>query len=125
MTPTPPARLTIAAGALCILTGCMHGFGLKWATGLAAQGPHDLGAVIPALWLGISAAMAVIGVMLVLIGLRPAPGGRALVALAALLPLANAGLLIAGAGIIAPVWIFGVVGLVTLAAAATHGARNG
>jgi len=118
--PAPAAKLAIIAGTLCIVTGIMHGFGLGWATGLAAEGPRELAAVIPALWLGMSAAMLVVGLMLIVIGRRPGPAGRILVGLAALVPLANAVLLVAGAGIVAPVFIFGVVGLLTLAAAWQH-----
>jgi len=118
--PAPAAKLTVIAGALYIVTGIMHGFGLGWATGLAAEGPRELAVVIPDLWLGVSAAMLVLGVMLIVIGRRPEPAGRILVGLAALVPLTNAVLLVAGAGIVAPVFIFGVVGLLTLAAAWQH-----
>ena len=111
------ARFTVAAGALFIVTGCLHGFGLTWATGLAAEGPSELAQVIPALWLGTTAAMLVLGIMLVLVGLKPGPAGRALVGLAALVPLANAALLVIGAGMVAPVYIFGMVGLGALVAA--------
>ncbi len=114
------ARLTIIAGVLFIATGLMHGFGLTWATGLAAQGPRDLAAVMPTLWLGTTAAMVTLGIMLLAIGRTPGPSNRVLAGLAALVPLANAGLLIAGAGDSPPVYIFAVVGLVTLAAAWRH-----
>jgi len=114
------AKLTVTAGVLFILTGSLHAIGLPWVTGLAASAPHDLMVVIPTLWLAITAAMVVLGLMVVLIGLKPAPYGRALVALTGLFPLANAILLIVGAGNSPPVYIFSAVALATFAAAWRH-----
>ncbi len=117
MTQSPVSRLTLSAGILFAVTGIMHGLGLTWATGLAAQGPKDLADAVPALWLGLSVAMIVVGALLVVEALTPGPAQRTILTLAAALPLAEAVLLVVKTGPIGPVYIFAFVGVLALVAA--------
>lgn len=108
-----------AAGFLA--TAWLHSTGYDSVTELAGTGPPDLEMLMPALWLSFSFDLVVVGLIVAAIAWRPSAAGRAVLAIAALAPLAAAGLQLRFIGFIPPTAILIALGGITLTAAAVLG----
>lgn len=119
MTRHDLGRSLAALAALGFLaTAGLHSTGYDAVTRLAADVPSDLGPVMPALWLMFSIDLVIIGLIVAIVAYRPAPAARIMLVVAALSPLAAAGLQLRFIGFVPPTAILLAVGAVTLGAAA-------
>lgn len=109
--------LTLAAALSFVATAGIHLTGYDSVTALASEGPADLAALVPALWLAFSLDLAVIGLILGVVAIRLAAGGRLILVVAALCPLGAAGLQLRFLGFIPPTAILLAVAGLTLVAA--------
>ena len=109
--------LTGLAGAGFLGTAALHGTGYDSVTQLAAQGPAELQALMPALWVAFSLDLVVIGLILAVVARRPIPRDRLLLAVAAFSPVGAALLQIRFLGFIPPSAILLALGAFTLTAA--------
>jgi cell division protein FtsW (lipid II flippase) len=105
------------AAAGFFATAAIHSTGYDSVTALAAQGPADVQALMPALWLAFSFDLIVIGLILGVVAFRPARSTRLVVAVAALCPLCVAALQIRYIGFIVPTAILLGLSALTLIAA--------
>jgi hypothetical protein len=112
--------VTVLAGVGYIATAALHATGYDSVTGLAEQGPDELRALMPALWLIFSVDLVVLGLIILVIAWRPLGAGKIILAIAALYPLAAAALQVHFLGFIPPTAILlGVAGLALAAAVTT------
>ncbi len=109
--------LTGLVGAGFLGTAALHGTGYDAVTRLAAEGPTELQALVPALWVVFSLDLVVIGLMLAVVARRPMPRDRLLLAVAAFCPIGAALLQIRFLGFIPPSAILLALGAFTLTAA--------
>lgn len=118
MQPQPRARVLAGiAAAGFFATAALHATGHGAVTAMAAE-TQSLAALVPALWLGFSADLVVLGLIVAAVAWRPIPGGRAVLAIASLAPLAAAGLQVRYLGFIPPTLLLLALGLLTLVAGA-------
>jgi len=109
--------LTGLSAAGFFIAAMLHTSGYQSVTLLAQQGPRGLGGLVSALWLAFSAAMIILGLIVAILAREPVGGARAILVLAACLPLATAMLQLRFLGFIPPVAILGTIALVTFAGA--------
>lgn len=83
-------------------TAALHSTGYDSIVRLAKDVPGMLGQVMPALWLAFSFDLTVLGLILGVLTLRPADVARPILVIAALCPLAVAGLQMKFIGFIPP-----------------------
>lgn len=115
---------SILAAVACLgflATAWLHSTGYSSVCELAADVPSDLGAVMPALWLMFSFDLIVLGLIVGVIAWRPPRTARIILCLAALAPLAAAGLQLRFLEFIPPTAILITLGGLTLAAGALLG----
>lgn len=115
---------SILAGVACLgflATAWLHSTGYASVTEAAADVPSDLGAVMPALWLMFSFDLIVLGLIVGVIAYRPPATARIILWIAALAPLAAAGLQLRFLGFIPPTAILIALGVLTVAAGALLG----
>jgi hypothetical protein len=113
------------AAAGFFATAAIHSTGYDSVTALAAQGPEDMQALMPALWLAFSFDLIVIGLILGVVAFRPARSSRLIVAVAALCPLGAVALQLRFIGFILPTAILLVLSTLTLTAASVIPANSG
>jgi hypothetical protein len=110
--------LTFLAGLAFFATAVLHLTGYGSILEMLDYMTAELQLVVPALWLMFSAMLTVLALILFVVAIRPGPGGPSIVLLAALGPLAAAGLLARGIRLGGPVPILlGDTALALLAAA--------
>ncbi len=80
----------------------------------SAQAPDKVRALLPMLWLGIASDFIVLGLIVAVVALRPGGPARIILTVAAICPLAAAGLQIRFVGFIPPTAILIGVCVVTL-----------
>jgi hypothetical protein len=117
---------SILAGVACLgflATAWLHSTGYSSVTELAADVPSRLGAVMPALWLMFSFDLVILGLIVGVVAYRPSATARAILWIAALAPLAAAGLQLRFLGFIPPTAILITLGALTLAAGALLGSQ--
>ena len=102
-----------------LATAALHATGYGFVTQLAEQAPAELRPLIPALWLVFSIDLIVLGLIVAVVARRPTAGGWLILVIAAICPLAAAGLQIRFLGFVGPTAILLGVGVVTLIAAVT------
>lgn len=102
----------------CFATAALHSTGYPSIARLATGLPGMMGAAMPAVWLGFSLDLTVIGAVIGLLAIRPGPGARLILGVAALCPLGAAGLQLRFIGFITPTAILLTLGFMTLTAAA-------
>jgi len=115
--------LTIAAAVAYLATAGLHATGYDSVTALAGQTTGDLATLVPMLWLGFSADLVVLALVIGAVALSPV-GGRLVLACAALCPLGAAVLQMRFVGFIPPTAILLAVTALTLAAAAVRPAEG-
>jgi hypothetical protein len=113
------------AAAGFFATAAIHSTGYASVAALAAQGPTDMQALMPALWLAFSFDLIVIGLILGVVAFRPARSSRLIVAVAALCPLGAVALQLRFIGFILPTAILLVLSTLTLTAASVIPASPG
>lgn len=114
---TAVGRYIAAVAALgYFATAWIHSTGFDSITALAADGPEELAALVPALWLAFSLDLVVLGLVIVAAALRPGGSARVVTAVAALCPFGAAALQLRYIGFIPPTAILLTIG--TLAAVA-------
>ena len=116
--------LTAAAAISFVATAGIHSTGYDSVTALAREGPADLAALVPALWLVFAFDLVIIGLMVGVVAIRGATGGRMIMVLAALCPLGAAGLQIRFLGFIPPTAILLTVAALTVVAAGVRPASG-
>ena len=109
--------LTWIAAAGYLGTAALHSTGYEAITRFARQGPEELRALAPALWLGFSFDLVVLGLVVAVIAARPSKTGRVILGIAALCPISAAGLQVMFLGFIPPTALLLAVGGMTLVAA--------
>ncbi len=112
------------AAAGFFATAWLHGTGYDSVTQLAGTGPRELESLVPALWLSFSFDLVVLGLIVAAVAWRPSTSSRAVLAIAALAPLAGAGLQLRFIGFVPPTAILIALGGLTLAAAAALGRKG-
>ncbi len=113
---SPHALLARLAGIGLVITAGLHASGLSQVAALA-EPSQSLRALVPVLWLAISADLLGLGLIVLAIGWRPGPGARLLLAIAALPPLGQALLLIRYLGWLPQVALYLVLAGLCLGAA--------
>jgi hypothetical protein len=108
--------LAAVAAAGFVGTAALHATGYPSVTRLSSEVRGRLGAAIPGLWLAFSVDLAVLGMIMGVVALRPGPGTRLILALASLCPLSAAALQMHFLGFIPPTAILLGVGLTAAAA---------
>ena len=104
-----------AAGFLA--TAALHASGYDAVAAMAAE-TQALAVLVPMLWLGFAADLVVLGLIVAVVAWRPVEGGRSVLSIVGLGPLAAAGLQYRYIGFIPPTALLVVLGLFTLATAA-------
>lgn len=118
MTRRRPGRLLAGLSAAGLLaTAGLHATGLGGVAELARAGPSDLAPLVPALWLSFSFDLVVVGAIVAAVAWRPTRVGPVVLAIAAVAPLAAAGLQLRFIGFVPPTAILLALGALTLAAA--------
>lgn len=126
MTRDQVARLLAGLAALGFLgTATLHSTGYDSIERLAKNVPGVFGQVMPALWLAFSLDLTVLGLIVGTVALRPADVGRPILVIAALCPLAAAGLQLKFIGFIPPTGLLMALGVLTWASAAMWSPRSG
>lgn len=113
------------AALVYIATAWLHSTGFDAVTRLAREGPSDLAALMPALWLVFSLDLVVVGLVIAVVTWRPSGAGRLVVAIAALCPLGAAGLQLRFLGFIPPTAVLLADGALALVAAVTMRGSQG
>lgn len=109
------ARLLTGLSSLGFLgTALLHGTGYPSIARLAEDVPGPMGRIMPGLWLIFSIDLTVLGLILVVVAGRPGPAARPVLAVAALCPLAAAGLQLWLIGFVPPTALLLAVGTLTL-----------
>ena len=116
--------LTAAAAISFVVTAGIHITGYDSVSALAREGPADLASLVPALWLVFAFDLVIIGLIVGVVAIGGATGGRLIMVLAALCPLGAAGLQICFLGFIPPTAILVTVAALTLMAAGMRPARG-
>lgn len=98
-------------------TAWIHATGFHSITALAAEGPDEMAALTPALWLAFSLDLVVLGLVIVVAALRRGGPARAVIAVAALCPLGAAVLQLRYIGFIPPTAMLLTIGTMALVAA--------
>ena len=125
MTRRQGARLLAGLSALGFLgTAGLHSTGYDSVARLARDVPGMMGQVMPALWLIFSLDLTILGLIVGVLVLRPADVARPILMIAALCPLAAAGLQVRFIGFVPPTALLVVLGVLTLASAATWPPRS-
>ncbi len=114
-------------------TALLHGTGYDSIVRLANDVPGPIGRLMPGLWLVFSFDLTVLGLILAVLVLRPGDAARPVLVIAALCPLAAAGLQLWLIGFVPPTALLIAVGTLTLASGITWpppsravaGARDG
>lgn len=110
--------LTGLAGIAFLGTAVLHASGYAWIVEQSSLMTAEAELVVPPLWLMFSANMVILGLILLAVAVRPGRAGPLVVLLAALGPLAAAGLLARGIRLGGPVPVLvSVAGLALVAAA--------
>lgn len=104
-------------------TAWLHSTGYDSVTELAAAGPDDLQALMPALWLVFSLDLAILGLIVAIVAWRPTGSVRLILLVAALGPIGAAALQLRFLGFVPPTAILLALGALTLAAAAVTDAH--
>lgn len=118
MTRKQVARLLAAVACLGFLgTAGLHSTGYDSAVRLAEQVPGVIGEVIPMIWLAFSIDLAVIGLIVGILVVRPRDVARPILVVSSICPFAAAGLQLASIGFVPPTAILIGLGIVTLAGA--------
>ena len=126
MTRDRGARLLAGLAAFGFLgTAALHSTGYDSIVHMAKNVPGFLGHVMPALWLAFSLDLTVLGLIVGILALRPADVGRPILVIAALCPLAAAGLQLKFIGFIPPTGLLIALGVLTWASAAMWSPRSG
>lgn len=113
------ARILAGLTALGFVgTAALHATGYRSVVGLAEEVPGIMGDVMPALWLVFSSDLTVLGLIVGVLALRPRDVARPILVIAALCPLAAAGLQLRSIGFVPPTGILIAVGLLAWASAA-------
>ena len=111
--------LAVLASLGFFATAVLHGTGYNSVTKLAKLAPTDLQALVPALWIAFGFNLAIVGLIVGVVALRPGNAARLILVIAAICPVGAAGLQIWFLGFIAPTGILlGVGGLTLIASAA-------
>ncbi len=119
------ARLLTGLAALCFLgTAGLHSTGYDSIVRLASDVPGMMGQVMPALWLVFSFDLTILGLIVGAQAIRPADVARPILMIAALCPLAAAGLQVGFIGFVPPTALLIALGVLTLACAATWPPRS-
>lgn len=113
---SPHALLARLAGIGLLITAGLHASGLSQVAAMADQ-TQSLRALVPVVWLGISVDLVGLGLIVLVIGWRPGPGARLLLAIAGLPPLGQALLLVRYLGWLPQVALFLVLAGLCLGAA--------
>lgn len=92
----------------------LHSSGYSSVVRASAQAPEMVRALLPLLWLAIAFDLAVLGLIVAVVALRPAGPARIILAAASICPFADAGLQVRFLGFIPPTSILIGVGVVTL-----------
>jgi len=125
MTRDRAARWLTGVAALGFLgTAALHSTGYASIVRLAKDTPGALGQVMPALWLAFSFDLTVLGLILGVLTLRPADVARPILVIAALCPLAAAGLQMKFIGFIPPTGLLIALGVLAWASAAMRPPRS-
>jgi hypothetical protein len=96
------------------VTAALHTAGYSSVIRSAGQAPETVRRLLPLLWLALSSDLVVVGLIVALVAFRPGGPARIILTVAAICPLAAAGLQIRFIGFIPPTAILIGVGIVTL-----------
>ena len=110
--------ITGIAAAGFLGTAILHSTGYGAILRLAEQAPAELQVLAPAMWLVFSFDLAILGLIVAVVAVRPSAVGRLVLVLAALCPLSAAGLQLRFLGFIPPTGLLLMVGGLTLIGAA-------
>jgi hypothetical protein len=100
-----------------VLTAGLHATGYPAVTDLARQGPEDLRALVPVLWVAFSTDLVVTGLIVLVVVWRRSRASRLVLTIAGFIPAIAAGLQIAYLGFIPPTVILIALAIVTWASA--------
>ena len=118
MTRHRRARLLTGLSALGFLgTAWLHSTGYDSVVRVASDVPGMMGQIMPGLWLIFSFDLTTLGLILGVLALRPAEVARPILVIAALCPLAAAGLQVRFIGFVPPTALLLSVGVLTLLSA--------
>ena len=109
--------LTGIVAASFVGTSALHGTGYSATIQLAEQGPAQLRALAPALWLAFSLTLLVLGLIIGVVAIRPAATGRLILVISASYPIGAAMLQLRFLGFIPPTGLLLGVGALALVAA--------
>jgi len=112
---------TVLTGLGFFATAGIHLTGLDSIRALAAQGPSDLEALAPALWISFSLDLVVLGLILLVVAIRPIGPARLVVAICGLAPLGAACLQLCYLGFIPPTAILLTIAVLAFGSAALIG----
>ena len=106
--------ITAVAATGFLGTAALHTAGYSSVVRSSAQAPEMLRGLLPLLWLAVAFDLVVLGLIVAVVALRPGGPARIILAVAAICPLAAAGLQIRFIGFIPPTAILIGVAVVTL-----------
>jgi len=109
--------VTGVAAAGFLATALIHSTGFHSVAALALEGPAELAALMPALWLVFSFDLVVLGLILAVAAFRPSATSRWMAGIASLCPLGAAGLQLWYIGFIPPTAILLAIGVLAASAA--------
>ena len=113
--------LTWGASVGFLVTAALHGSGYPSVLKASEEVPGSFGELIPMLWLVFSADLAILGLIIAVVALRPSSIGRPVLTLAALCPLAVAAMQLWSIGFVPPTALLIGVGVLTLASVVMSG----
>ena len=102
--------MTAVAAGGAVATAALHATGYPSVVRLSSAIQGRLGAAIPALWLAFSTDLAVLGLIMGVVAVRPGRGARLIVGIASLCPLSAAALEVLFLGVMPPTLILLAVG---------------
>lgn len=114
--------LSTASAVGFLATAGLHGTGYAAVTSVARQGPEDLHALVPMLWVAFSADLVVIGVIVLVVSWWRSAASSLVLTAAGFMPAIAASLQIVYLGFVPPTAILIALAVVTwVAAMATRG----
>jgi len=99
-------------------TAALHSTGYDSIVDLSRDVPGAMGAVMPALWLVFSSDLAVLGLIVGVLAIRPTDVARPVLTIAACCPLVAAGLQLRFIGFVPPTALLLALGVLTFVSAA-------
>lgn len=100
-----------------LATAGLHATGYSMVADLAKQAPAEFRALAPALWLAFSFDLAIVGLIIGVVALRPSGVGRVVLLIAGMCPIGAAGLQLIFLGFIPPTALLLGIGALSLMAA--------